>query len=360
MLIAQHRVDGQGLSARVVSSSQSSNDIETRVVIGPDRRIYSIDAAAGIVVVFDSTGARVDTIRPREGSRFDGPYAIGFKADTFWVSDASSRLVSMYTQGRFTRTVRNSAKPPTPATYFEIVGMAPDGRVWLDEGGSLSAADAMTRNGRAVALSVRGDSTVHEVARLVARDIALTLRMPNGQVFIAAQPWASTDLYALSASSDAMAVVKRFDASGRGSDSTVVQSYDRAGRLVWQHAIPFPRVGVTEALLTMAVSAIANPAIVAAYGDSSTARRAIRAVLYVPDSLPAISRVVVAHRGQIWLAHIVSTGAQLWTILNSDGSNAGAVEIPADIRVEDVSGDWVVGVRVDDRKRSQVVRLAIQ
>lgn len=360
ILIAQHGAYGQRVTARVVRSSQASNDIATRAVIGPDRRIYAIDASAGTVVVFDSTGSPVDTIRARGERRFDGAYAIGFRADTFWVSDASSRLVSMYDQDRLIRIFRNTAKAPTSETYYEIVGLAPGGQVWLDESGSLSAAGAMMRNGRAVALAPRGDTTVHVVARVAARHIALTLKMPRDRVFLAAQPWASTDIYALSASSDAMVLVKRFDTHGHAADSTIVQSFDGAGRLVWQRAIRLPRVAVTEALLATAVEAVANPAVLAAYGDSAAARRAVREVLYAPDSLPAISRVVVSDRGQIWLGHTASTDTRLWSVLNSDGSNAEIVEIPADIRVEDVSGGWIVGVRIDKRNRTQLVRLAIQ
>jgi hypothetical protein len=231
--------------------------------------------------------------------------------------------------------------------------------VWLDEGGSLSATGAMTQNGRAVALAARGDSTVHEVARLAARDIALTLRMPNGHVFVGAQPWPSTDIYALSAKSDVMALVKRFDNSGRRSDSTVVQSFDASGRRVWQRAIRLPGVVVTKSLVAMGVEAVANPAIASAFGGPTEARRGVREVLYVPDSLPAISHVVVAHDGKIWLGHTATTTKRLWTILNSDGSDAGSVEIPADIRVEDVSGGWIVGVRVDNISRSEVVQLIL-
>lgn len=97
--------------------------------------------------------------------------------------------------------------------------------------------------------------------------------------------------------------------------------------------------------------------IVAAYEGRAAARRAVREVLFVPDSLPPISRVVVAHNGEVWLGHTVTSDKQLWTILDADGSSDFEVATPSSVRVEDVSGDWIVGVRADNQGRNQIVRL---
>ncbi|MEO7043578.1 MAG: hypothetical protein ABI035_15050 [Gemmatimonadaceae bacterium] len=345
----------------VISATKFQPDVFRNAIIGMDSLIYAIDLTQGVVVAFDSAFGRVRVIHANDGGRFSGPYTLGVRGDTLWVSDVGTKSVALFAHGsKSAGVIPNTVKPPTVETYFEVSGIAPSGDLWLDEGGSLSSTGTIMRDGRAVALASRGDSTAHEITRLAARDLALILPMPNGHIFVGTQPWTSTDLFDLASNSSWMARVKRFDTTGSVGDSTIVELFDGSGRLKWHRAFSFPHIAISDSLIGMAQSSLVTSVVVAAYGSVANARRAIREVLYVPDSLPAISQVVVSGEGRVWLAHTATTGTQLWTILDSDGAVSREIGIPADIHVVDVSNRWIIGIREDRDSRYQLVRLSVR
>jgi hypothetical protein len=359
LAIALSGANGQVASgvASVVSTSEYGGDVLGHVSIGPDGLIYVIDVSRHTVVVFDSTLKRVRELRPATGGMAGSLYAIGFVGDTLWISDAASNSISMYEEGtRLVMRVPVRVKPPAPATYYALTGIAPDGALWLEESGSLSSLGAMN-NGRVVALAPRGDSLARQIARLAARHIALQLSLPNGSIFAATQPWSSTDLFDLSDNSSRMAYVKRFELDGQSVDSTIVHVFDQDGKPRWRRAFAFARVAISDSAERAAV--MVPPFVVAAYPDATRAAQAIRGALYVPDSLPAIDRVVVATDGGVWLGHTIAGATRQWTVLNSDGEPEREVSVPASVRLEDVSGRWIVGVRTDHASHSQFVRLAM-
>lgn len=67
-----------------------------------------------------------------------------------------------------------------------------------------------------------------------------------------------------------------------------VELFDSDGRRLWRKTLAFPQELRTIGLLNVMLDSLETRDIVAAYEGRAAARRAVREVLFVPDSLPPI------------------------------------------------------------------------
>jgi hypothetical protein len=78
-----------------------------------------------------------------------------------------------------------------------------------------------------------------------------------------------------------------------------------------------------------------------------------------PTSRPAFGAVRVDDKGRLWVEDFPfpADSARRWTVFGADGRALTRIAVPAELRVVDIGGDYVVGLRKDDMGRELVVVL---
>jgi hypothetical protein len=77
----------------------------------------------------------------------------------------------------------------------------------------------------------------------------------------------------------------------------------------------------------------------------------VLATMPYPETMPAISNLVVDREGNLWIEHYRSDGDErigTWTILDSEGRWLGDVDLPAGLEVFEIGSDYVLGVLRDE------------
>lgn len=80
-------------------------------------------------------------------------------------------------------------------------------------------------------------------------------------------------------------------------------------------------------------------------------REPIRAVLPVPDSIPAIHGLAVGPNGELWVQRepfMAQHAAAVLDVFNDDGAFIGTVRLPTPLLVKEVGEDYILGVREDE------------
>ena len=315
-----------------------------RMALGPDGLLYTLHEGEGTIRRWTADGGPAGTLgRKGEGpGEFQYPYGVGFFGDSLWVWDFLASRVSYFDlEGAFVgsasvRAARGSpdepaARPVAPLRDGSFMGLVLAGRHAISGG---------TRMERPY---VRLDATGGTSARVWAEP--LEPHDATSQLF--------GDTHLSGFGRRGLLVVNRRVWTGEGEATVRVSEIGFDGDTIFTATVPYDPVPLTDERFDSAVRAAAGP---------SASEAQIREALYRPPYLPAVSHLIGAEDGTIWLRRFdpveLETGEQVfeWWVLDGEGAPLAWARTPVGLDVRLITDDVVWGIERDELDIEYIVR----
>ncbi len=322
----------------------------THMALGPDGLLYTTHAGEGTVRRWTSDGAPAGSLGGRgEGpGEFQYPYGLGFFGDSLWVWDLVAIRVSHFDlEGRFLGSV-SARRNPGGATELPVRPVVP-----LRDGTFMGMTPPASTS------IARGSQTESPYVRMDADGSWLNR--------IWTQPWRRHDTFATSSASQpfgdahlsgmgarGLLVVERRAWTGEGDPAMRVSEIGFDGDTIFTSVVPYDPVPLAAERFDSVVRAWA--------GGSAADEAQIREVMYRPSYLPAVSRLLGAADGSIWLQRFdpveLAGGERMieWLVFDSDGSPLARALTHAGLEVKLITEDMVWGIERDELEVEYIVR----
>lgn len=333
-MIARHRllclpllIVGRSTTAQVARLDAKHRLPLTGAAAELRRPVAATVGSAGDLFVVGLSGDRIFVFSPdgklkssfgRKGGgpgEMRSPVFLGSIRDSVWLFDASLARITVFDSAqRVGRTI------PLPVTGIGTLHR--DGVVTIHSERSFDLLDheremlriqRLARNGR-VAL----DTFVAPLGRRTLRYDA-----PGG-VVVGKQPFDDHPHLAPAPSVGGFYYVFAPDRSRR---FVRVARYDSRWRMVWSIQLPLQPIRLTEAIVQRAVEAI-----LAERGSPASPAEAheLRAALFVPNFLPAVTHALATSQGTLWLRREDERADSVrWTMIDSMGRRVGDLRLGA-------------------------------
>ena len=261
----------------------------THMALGPDGLLYTTHAGEGTVRRWTADGVPAGSLGRRgEGpGEFQYPFGLGFFGDSLWVWDVVAVRVSYFDlEGGFLGSVqvRGNAGGATGSPVRPVVPLR-DGTFM---GMTLPASTSIAR----------GSQTESPFVRLNADGRSLNR--------IWTQPWRRHDTFATSSARQpfgddhlsgmgarGLLVVERRAWTGEGDPTMRVSEIGFDGDTIFTAAVPYDPVPLPAERFDSVVGAWA--------GGNVASEARIREAMYRPSYLSAVSRLIGAQDGTVWL-----------------------------------------------------------
>ncbi len=337
------------------------------VDVSSDGRVIVSEPTFGRVAVFDPDGTYSHEVgRKGQGpGEFQYPGNLGWRADTLTVLDFSSGIYLFSVDG----------------TYHEKIGFAgpaPDGHT-LPVRPILALADgtvlAMSPVGVSTAISGRvADEVWLKTARdgavldtvlslpLAGRYVSITGAGPSGEAVSAGtHPIVGPPTVTAPANGAFLLTWNPVpEPDGDGGHSISVMRVDLHGDTILSAPIPLTPLPFTDAHAD-SISAARAPGLIRRGLTEGAATSAWRSQAEWPDYWPAVSAVLVADDGEVWLRRELAAGDSIrWDVLGSDLDRVGTVVLPAALDAKVTTGRAVYGVELDSLDVPTVVKYEIR
>lgn len=315
-----------------------------RMALSPDGLLYTAHAGEATIRRWTMDGTPAGSVgRKGEGpGEFQVPYQVGFFGDSLWVWDAAGGRVSYFDQqGEFLGSV--AARADVGWEVGPVLPIAPlrDGTfMWM----------------RRPPFSSSGPGTPEAIpfAKIDAdgRRLALIWEQPWEPHDDAGQTFGDAHLSGLGRRG--LLVVDRRVWTGEGDAAVRVSEIGFDGDTIFTAAVSYDPVPLTDERFDSGVRAAL------AQGGASEAQT--REWMHRPSYLPAVSNVIAADDGTIWLRRFdpveVAAGEPMWEwwILDSGGSPLARALTPVDLDVRLINGDMIWGVERDELDVEYIVR----
>lgn len=343
------------------------------LVVGPERRIYTLHPQESGIRVHDAEGRPIRTIgRAGEGpGEFRSPGNIGFLGDTLWVYDGRTFRFTLFdadgalieSRGFPVDLGEPGRNPPRPS------GMLSDGTVrgsapaWSQE----VAAGTITHE-----TEVRFDSSGAVTDTLIRFSVENRVwelhdpASPNGLRRYRDQPFGAAPLVTISEERPEIIIVERPIATNAERGEFRVTKLGLDGDTVFSEAfayVPRPIPPELPDSLARAFSACPPslpPRMAAGCPAPGRALELAREGLFAPAYFPPVSAMLPGRDGTIWLEREEAEGGESrWWILDERGRAVGSVALPAKVRVMAVERDRAWGMVTDELDVPYIVRYRV-
>ena len=322
----------------------------THMALGPDGLLYTTHAGEGTIRRWTADGAAAGSLGGKgEGpGEFQYPFGLGFFGDSLWVWDAVAIRVSHFDlEGRFLGSV-SARRNPGGATELPVRPVVPlrDGTFM---GMTLPASTSIASGTLTESPFVRMDADGRRLARI------WTQPWEPHEVFAgssASQPFGDTYLSGFGARG--LLVVERRVWTGAGDPTIRVSEIGFDGDTIFTAAVHYEPVPLAAERFDSVVRSWA--------GGSAANEAQIRETMYRPSHLPAVSRLIGAEDGTIWLQRFdpveVDTGERMieWWVLDDEGAPLARALTPVGLDVRLITGDTVWGIERDELDVEYIVR----
>ena len=330
------------------------------VAVSPHGELHVMDENPPRVFVYGESGR----LLRRFGGEGDGPgefripKAMGFLADTLWVSDAMRWRTTLFdTSGTAIATI--------PVGGMGSSGVVPS--ALLGDGSALgSQPGVVTGTQKPDFATLRWP--ILELTRegIVTDTLALTrpghpvLFVGLGTVF-AYQPLNDGDRWVPIPGGGGIVLVDR-TASSRDSDATFeVRWFGEDGEATSVHQFPYVPVPVSQSLR----EEIENEAVARILENMrmpvSEARNAAREGLFIPRNHPPVTRVLADRDRKVWLRREdTGRGDLTWDVVTSEGTKRCSLQVHRDLRLHAVDGDYVWASLIDSLGLFQLGRYRVE
>ena len=320
-----------------------------------DGRIAILNGGSHSYFLYDRGGRFLRSVgRKGQGpGEFEVPMWMGRAAgDSVVVWDQKLKRLSFFApDGTLARVTSASNAAGTAGMFPELVGIFPDGSVALDPGPDVMA---MMRGQR----GLRRDSiTLHRLAK-DGTDAGPLARLAGDEAFVTERqggfawndrPFGSQSFAALSG--------ERLYVGDSGTGEIAIYSPD--GRRVGAFRSPHPSWRV-------------HPDDVERYRERKLApitvqerRREMEAAIReapVPETSPTFAELLADAQGNVWVQAYARPAADTvpWAVLAPDGRAVGALRVPRDLKLLEVGGEYVLGLRTDEVGVERVEMYAVE
>jgi len=358
------------LEARIgsVNDPEQSLTWVSQVLIGPNGRLFVAQPQDQRIRVFDQNGKLERTIgrRGQGPGEFGAVSAIGFRHDTLYVADNSTRRLSYFlADGTFLES-RQVATPmigsAPPEIYFPTVP-----QLLLSDGTALVKPEVpvalmASGTGKVPYLHVDREGQVIDTVSWEALPLATFEIRSGGTSFYAAKPFPETPLFHLLADGSGLIVVERASNHARAPDQFRVVKIGVSGDTVFSRAYPFEPVRLSSSASSSALDRIEARL---ARRPNPPSRREIEQTLrrlnLIPEYAVPVDAVASASDGSIWLKRESDgSGTNLWQILTPEGTLEGTVRLPGSQSVLAVTGRMLVTLELDSLDVPYVLRHGIR
>lgn len=342
------------LSEHALGEETFASDVY-RIVRAGDRTFYLSDRGlddhiVSMEVSDDLTEVSFGTV----GSGGEGPGefrnagAIGITADgSLWVFDSTLGRVSVFGASSVdvgTLPVRFSQRGDS----FRAIGLLSDGSFILEESLGVLTLD---RSADRTATLMRSSGDGSDLQTITTLDLTgRLLRVPvrEGAVVQSVQPWSEADLRAVSDAGEKLIVVRQRHAR-RGGSVVSVEAYGTGGRLMAATEHEFAESVLVELSGDEVEAWIAeylDGGVGTVFQSRAAARNAVRESLSIPDFMPPVRGLLVAHDGKVWLEVAGRSGERRrWLVLGPDLEVVAVVTVPSEVVLMSVADDFSVGFR---------------
>ena len=314
-----------------------------RMALSPDGLLYTAHGGEATIRRWTADGAPAGSVGRRgEGpGEFRVPYQVGFFGDSLWVWDfAGSRVSYFDLQGEFLGSVAAKADVSWDvAPVFPIAPLRDGTFMWMRRPPFSSAGPGTPKKLPFAKIDADG------------RRLALIWTQPWEPHDAAGQSFGDTHLSGFG--QRGLLVVDRRVWTGEGEATVRVSEIGFDGDTIFTAAVSYDPVPLTDERFDSAVRAAAGPR-----ADEAQ----IREETYRPSYLPAVSHVIGAEDGTIWLRRFdpveLETGEQMneWWVLDAEGAPLARARTPVGLDVRLITDDMLWGLERDELDIEYIVR----
>jgi hypothetical protein len=328
-----------------------------RVVAGSHGTTLALNAS-GSVDVFDSTR----TFRRTVGRRAEGLpanatiAAVGVLGDDMWVFDPGSGRSYVLDLDGHVLDARGEqpVAPPASGLYWAVETMATkQTRVWMQSATTAGIVRLM-QEGRTI-LRTGAQAHADTVATLDITNAAMVLRSPAGDVWFRSQPWSAVDLVAFASGTKWGYILRQRNVQlkTRSARVTLERFSLDSGRPTLMGSIPYSPTAVAESMVNRMVDSTMPTRFADRFENLSAARRAVREVLFVPETLPFASKLIASDDGRLY----IKNSERDWLVFDATRKLSWTLVLPDGVRLEDARGERLLGIRTARNGASEIVEL---
>ena len=332
---------------------------------GPDGFLYSLHWGDATIRRWAADGTPARSVgREGEGpGEFARPIRMGFFGDSLWVWDLDHYRVSYFDlAGEFLGSMSpkvdiggpevSPPRPERPLRDGTFVGQVP---AWSD-----GIARGTLTETPYVYMNTAGETLGRIWAKpYEPRDIFAILSATGFGGSYSNQPFG--DGYMATILEDGLLVLERRAWTGDGEPTVRVSKIGLGGDTLFTATVPYQPTPMPAERFDSVVRA-RTERMVASPGPFSAGEAEIRDALYRPSYLPAVSGMLVAEDGNIWLSRFdpfeSDTGEQFseWWIVDAGGVPLGRAHTPSGLRLMHVDNDVGWGIERDELDVEYIVR----
>lgn len=348
--------------------------------LGPIEKI-AIAADGGVVVwqqqdrqlrFFDARGKPLGRFgRSGEGPgefRYLGPLA-GWKSDTFWLTDPTTRRVTLISPER--KLVRSIAWPRAVRFGADSVALDPglvpraiyaDGSIvaplYLRPGVPRPAWYATNEQRRPYIVARPNGALVRVVgwsSESVSRACIVEVSLAGGGSAARAIPFCAM------AQSGVVSDGSRFvTVTPEPGNGIVVVAATSAGDTVLSRRHRFPVYPIAKSVLDSTRRAMRDgPGL--RFASTASREKVAEAMSRVrlPETYPAFDRMLLGEDGSVWLEQWAADGTRVWLVIDRDGAILGRVQLPSRARLGAARRDAIWVIELDEDDVPSIVRYGV-
>jgi hypothetical protein len=329
--------------------------------------IYVTQPRDAVIRVFDATGKAVRTMgrRGQGPGEFTGISHIGFRGDTFFVSDFSQRRTSLFAaNGAFIRSfgfgVVNVKPPLVPGPPSHLL---PDGSLIATPGFSTGPSfDRTATELRRPTLRTERSGKIVDTL-FYSHEIHTVLRLKWGDKSgsVTVQSLIDDPLVVIARDASTVFVVDRRSADrGRRAEFRITK-LKLNGDTAWSRPYAYVARELTAADHDSIVRVRSQDFMRSRQMTEATAAEMFRKQAWIPAFWPPIAEAVGSSDGGLWLRQYEGTRTTTrWLVVDSAGKTKAAVNAPGQAKILQIIGDRVYARVRDEYDVSYVVRYRIQ
>jgi len=335
------------------------------MALGPDGLLYTLEWGEGSIRRWTAEGEPAGTIgRKGEGpGEFEEPTDLGFFGDSLWVWDMDAYRVSYFDPdgeflGSASPTVnfgsagpgQSPPRPGTPLRDGTFIGTSPRWSHLIANGTLTESLYAHMDVYGTILAEIWAMPLEPRDEFAIMNDDGIGGRFGN-------QPFG--DGYSASIGNDGLLVLEARAWTGTGDPAVKVTKMGLNGDTVFTASVPYDPIPLSAERFDSAVAAMVEDW--SGFGQPVTEAR-IREEMYRPAYLPAVTGLMRAADGTIWLRRfdpVESENGESMTeswVLDAGGAPLARALFPADVRVAVIDGETVWAIEMDELDVQYIVR----
>jgi hypothetical protein len=330
------------------------------IEVTSEGRIYVSEPTLGEITVFDRDGTYAGTVgRWGEGpGEFKNPGAVRFKGDTLTVLEFGTGINLLSSEGEFYDRFIVRFPPSSPGTLASSsVALLADGSVACF---SPSFTSPVVSGQVTHETWLRASRAGELLDTLIVQPLAgryASVELPGGNQPSFGHPAAWSDLMAIRPDGSELLAVDRSAAEAGPGPVVLLFRINLAGDTIQIRQMPYEPVPLSSEWIDSLAMDFGKRRADQSNVPADRLASEYRNQVQWPDHHPAVSSVIVAPDGTVWLRReAVSPDSVRWDLLDPTLDPAGFTFLPTSLDVKRVSATSAWGVELDEWDIPWIVR----